>query len=45
MGGGEWLMAAPEERRTVPPAILPEPRTPADDAYGPAWFSYTANGD
>ncbi|MEU4239712.1 sensor domain-containing phosphodiesterase [Actinoplanes sp. NPDC026619] len=38
-------MAAPEERRTVAPAILPEPRTPADDVHGPAWFSYTANGD
>ncbi|MET3426934.1 PAS domain S-box-containing protein [Actinoplanes tereljensis] len=37
-------MAAPEERRTVSPA-LPEPRTPADDAHGPAWFSYTATGD
>ena len=39
-------MAAPDERRnTVPPATLPEPRTPVDDLHGPAWFSYTANGD
>ncbi|GAA2641405.1 EAL domain-containing protein [Paractinoplanes durhamensis] len=40
-------MAAPDERPTVPPT-LPEPRLPADDAQsalGPAWFSYTANGD
>ncbi|MFF5291261.1 EAL domain-containing protein [Paractinoplanes globisporus] len=40
-------MAAPDERRSMPPA-LPEPRTPADDRpvrAGAAWFSYTASGD
>ncbi len=40
-------MAAPDGRHDVPPS-LPEPRTPADDrpaTGGPAWFSYTANGD
>jgi PAS domain S-box-containing protein len=40
-------MAAPDERRSMPPA-LPEPRLPADDRpgpTGPAWFSYTASGD
>jgi PAS domain S-box-containing protein len=40
-------MVAPGGRREVPPS-LPEPRPPADDhpaADGPAWFSYTANGD
>jgi PAS domain S-box-containing protein len=37
-------MAAPDERRAIPP-ILPEPRPPADDLHPAAWFSYTASGD
>jgi PAS domain S-box-containing protein len=37
-------MAAPDERRSLP-AALPEPRTPADERIGSAWFSYTASGD
>src|SRR3954469_22085138 len=37
-------MAAPKERRSLP-AALPEPRTPAEDRLGNAWFSYTALGD
>jgi PAS domain S-box-containing protein len=37
-------MAAPDERRAIPPT-LPEPRPPADDRHAAAWFSYTASGD